>query len=69
MIRLGGQRVVGFGVGDDILDRFAKSEDPLYDCHHDTYTKLQTFGTVIVTAAVTAGIIFIGVPWFSERRG
>ncbi len=55
MIQIGGRRVAEFGVGD-ILEKFEKSEDPLYECHHDTYTKLQTFGAVVVGMVLGAGL-------------
>ena len=66
-MKLGGRQVVGFG--DDLVEKFERSEDPLYTCHHDTYTKLQTFGTVVATAVVTTGVVLYIVPWMrSEWR-
>jgi len=62
-VQIGGRP--GFGVGD--LEKFEKSEDPLYKCHHDTYTKLQTFGTVVATAVITAGIVTYVVPWLRRE--
>ena len=50
--------MAGFG---DILEKLEKT-DPLYNCHHDTYSKLKTFGTVVATAVVTAGLIYYVVP-------
>ena len=61
-IQRGGRRVAGFGVGFD-PDEFEKANDPLYDCHHDTYVKLKVLGAAIVTAAATAGVIYYVVPW------
>lgn len=59
MIRFGGRRVTGFGVADSALDEFEKSQDPLYECHHDSYVKLKLFGTAIAASIVTAGAVYL----------
>jgi hypothetical protein len=66
MISRGGKPVAGFGVGD-VLEEMEKS-DPLYECHHDTYVKLKTFGTAILASAVTAGVIVYVVPWLRSEH-
>jgi hypothetical protein len=60
-----GRPVAGFGIGDAI-ENFEKSQDPLYDCHHDTYMKLKTIGTAVVATAVTAGAILYAIPWLKS---
>jgi hypothetical protein len=60
-IQFGGRRVAGFGVGktiEEVTEELEKS-DPCAACHHDTYSKLKTFGTIIATAVVTAGVLYI----------
>jgi hypothetical protein len=67
VIRRGGRPVPGFGIGvGDAVEEFEKSQDPLYDCHHDTYTKLKTIGTAVVATAVTAGAILYAIPWLKS---
>lgn len=61
-MRFGDRQVVGFGVGDVSIEEVLKNTDPLYACHNDTYTKLKTVGTVVATAAITAGVVM----WLSS---
>lgn len=63
-LQIGGRHVAGFGVG--FSDEFEKANDPLYECHHDTYVTLKVLGAVIVTAAATAGVIYYVVPRLTE---
>jgi hypothetical protein len=56
MIQLNGRPAVGFG---DIVDRLERSQDPLYECHHDQYVRLKILGTAVVSSAVTAGVLYL----------
>jgi hypothetical protein len=58
MIQYGGREMTGFGVGDISRDEIERALDPLYNCHHDTYSKLQTAGAVIVSVVITAGVFY-----------
>jgi hypothetical protein len=57
-VQLGGRKAAGFGVGltpNEALEELEKS-DPCRACHHDAYTKLKTFGSVLAGMVVGAGL-------------
>jgi hypothetical protein len=45
-------------MGETIEEATAELEksDPCAACHHDTYSKLKTFGTMVVGMALGAGL-------------
>ncbi len=51
--------MAGFGVAapsiEEVTEELEKS-DPCYACHHDTYSKLRTFGTAVAGAALGAAL-------------
>jgi hypothetical protein len=57
-MRFGGRQVPGFGVGLTIEEATAELEksDPCAACHHDTYSKLRTFGAVVAGMGIGAGL-------------